>query len=351
MQEHFKLFVLLFIFLSVFDILPKEKNIEIAIINKYYNNINNTEKMNMSIFISQFISSNIELDGYRNQFIVDDLRYDNIPSILNYIFNNEYDGFIYFRLSEDQKVLIIDQYDYNGIVLNTIEYEFDYENQVDNNFDEMIETISNMYSLFTKRKFSLQRKFINKKDFNLDRDYPFVNLSLNMVSYSMLYDHRINTVSIFPIEFRFSFFPLRYMEAGILFRVDNENTMYLHKNIVTNSTEYRYNYVDLFYGFFAGFSFFNEGIHYSLGVSFYNMQYILNEKFNNDGTYRSYFLPQFSIYQKFDIELFSFLNYSLLINFKTMPIFYKNDKTIYSSPFLYDYFVIELSLLGFSITF
>ena len=134
---------------------------------------------------------------------------------------------------------------------------------------------------------------------------------------------------------------------------DFDDMIYKYYDFILSDYKYYHTTFNLIYGVFFGGSFFFDIYHYSLGLNLYNIFYYLpnNPEFKKTEDYRSYFLPQISFYQRLDIKIFKIINYSIYFIIKTIPEFFYKDKYFYSEPFKYDFVVVEISILGFSINF
>ena len=156
------------------------------------------------------------------------------------------------------------------------------------------------------------RKKRLKKSFTFNHNFPFVSLGFTALSVKFYFDDRINSranklFSIYPVNFRLSFFPLRYFEFGLFCHIDYENMVYRYLD------EGEYEYFDskliFSYGLFLGLSLFYEKNHYSLGVQVYNLFYDLPEKkdWRKTNDVNGYFLPQIGVYQKLDFKIYKIL--------------------------------------------
>jgi hypothetical protein len=216
-----------------------------------------------------------------------------------------------------------------------------------------LENYINSLELFLSLKSTSLKRFSEKK-ITYIHDFPYFNISLNAVSLKFYFDARTTSkmFSFFPLEIKATFYPLKYLEVGAFIRFDVGEMVYKYRDLNDNSLNNYDSPFDISYGFFCGFSLFGPIAHYSAGIMFYNIFYNLNANYKKQENINSYFLPQFAIYQKVDFKLFKFLNYTIFFNLKTMPLFYLDRSTyFYSKPFSYDFFIIEFSLIGISLTF
>ncbi len=188
----------------------------------------------------------------------------------------------------------------------------------------------------------------------LEHNYPYFTLSLLTTSLKLYFDQRTSSkiFSFFPVDISASFYPLKYMELGLFFRLDYDDMIFKYYDVSHGTNDYYTSTFKFAYGLFIGGSFFFDKFHYSLGLKMYNFHlYISDLTWKKTGDYRSDFFPQFAFYQKLDVKIFKFLSYSVQVSVKTTQQFVLENNVFYSEPFKYDFITLEVSLLGFSITF
>ncbi len=187
------------------------------------------------------------------------------------------------------------------------------------------------------------------------RDFPIININVNLISAKIFFDERINSkvFSAFPISARVTFFPLKYFESGLFVSFNFDNIIYKYYDLSTRKTLSYNNNVSINYGFFFGVAYHSDRYYFATGVRFNNIFYHLPEtsSLRKTNDYRSYWLPQFGIYQRVEFRLFKFINYSISVNIRTIPLFYKEGNLFYSKPFSYDFVVVEFVLFGISMFF
>jgi|WetSurMetagenome_2_1015567.scaffolds.fasta_scaffold116166_1 hypothetical protein len=225
-------------------------------------------------------------------------------------------------------------------------------NTEDGSFSSIDNYLNSLDIFFTEKKASIN-KFSEKKLVYI-HDFPYINISMTAVSIKLYVDARTTSkmFSFFPIDFKLSYFPLRYMEVGLFVRFDVGEMVYKYHDLNNNVMKYYDSPFDLSYGFFCGLSLFSASNHYSIGIQMYNIYYsIATTNYKKPDITGSFFLPQFAFYQKLDFRIYKFVYYTIYFNIKTMPLFFLESQNFYSKPFSYDFLNIEFSLVGLSITF
>lgn len=291
----------------------------------------------------------------------------NLTSVKEYSRSSGIYAFYYIKITDKDNSTDIGLYLYNSAGENIYDCNFmldstayDVNNVIGEKFKKKwLESINESYNVLdtSKQKISVKNRFKNKISF--EHDFPIFNIALTGISGKLYFDERVSIYphkmfSFFPLQARATFFPLKYFEAGVFFKIIYDNMVYKYEDLNNNrKKDFFDSGLVFYYGFFAGLSFFNETSHYSIGIEFYNLYYDLSKhpEWNKVSDYRSYFLPQFSLYQKIDFKLFKFLYYSLQLNFRTIPQFQLADSYMRSYPFLFDFFIIEISVVGLSIMF
>jgi hypothetical protein len=296
-------------------------------------------------------------EGYPDDIFINSTRKIDstiFKEYLNIVFSEGGDGFFMITGTEepDETILLVRLYSPAGEIYGEDTFILDGTFTVlDLEFRERWQaSIRSMMDNLPepRNRQPIDRKII-KRSFQFSRDYPFVSMSIQAISGKFYIDRRSDQkiFSFFPLDIRLAFFPLKYLEVGTFFNLDYQNMIY------------RYNRDNLWnaglilkYGFFMGISYFNENSHFSFGLQFYNLYYDIDQTpWTKPANINAFFLPQFSIYQKWDFRLFKIIYFSVFINIKTMPNFYLVDNNLYSKPFDYDYVTIEFSFIGFSIIF
>lgn len=358
MLEKFKMILFFIFFSSMVTLSIGKKNLFMVI------NFDNNLELNDIFFINyifdycteKVLQENTNVNIFSNGI---ELETDNIKNIVNYVILKKGIGFFFIYCFKKEDKIYINLKLYSLRLENLYEKEIVIE--VKNNIEiehqeknaKLIKYISEGINIILQKKYNVLNIKIRDKNV-FKHDFSFLSFMLSSVSVKMYFDGRTNSklFSFFPVSFYLVFYPLKYFETGAFISFDFENFIFKYRLNNLNDYNYFYSSFVLFYGFFAGFSFFFDIYHYSIGISFYNIYYNLKE---NTGLikppdYRGYFLPQISFYGKLDIKIFKILNYSLYISIKTLPLFIKENNYFYSNPFLFDFFIVEFSILGFSIT-
>ena len=225
--------------------------------------------------------------------------------------------------------------------------------KIDNKYAN-IENYLDSLDMFFSLKSSVGKKFGIKR-IEYVHDFPYVNVGVTALSLKIYFDSRTSSkmFSFFPLEIRFAYYPLKYMEVGAFLRFDVGEMVYRYIDLNDGSYKNYDSPFDLSYGVFCGFSLFTTIAHYSIGIQFSNMFYsVTAADMKKPDNLNGLFLPQIGIYQKVDFKLYKFLNYSIFFNLKTMPLFVLDrDRYFYSNPFSVDFVDFEFSLLGLSLTF
>ena len=315
----------------------------------------------VSDYIADTLSANDDVSFIFSSNNYDFTDTDAVQSAINYVRLNGGFGFLYFRgYVSDNNILRYDVSVYGNNETKsmlTLSYDF---------YTIDIEAVLLDASIFFENSLSQIRSCINELDIKpiirpvkiqsakrkKERDFPIFGLSLMTTSVKLYFDQRTNSkiFSFFPVNITVSFYPLRYMEAGVFFKINYDDMIFLYDDVSRGTTDY-YNATFKFgYGFFIGASFFAERYHYSFGIQAYNYHLYHANGWNKTGDYRSEFMPQFAFYQKIDVKIFKFLYYSFQISLKTLQKFILDENnTFYSYPCNYDFLTVEMTLLGFSV--
>jgi hypothetical protein len=368
MQEKFK-FILIFIFLSIFSVFPKTNEKSVAFVLKSNDKLSDKS----SIIINFLIDAVEEKIKEENKNILiketnETFDINSFVKITNFLQANSLDAFYFIDAFEESKniTITVNLYSFQVKPIFIKKFIIEENDIIDNeNFlkDEKIREwlalIDDSLIFISKTKMKIPfRSFTNKSQVN-DRDFPFININISAVSSKISFDDRailysFKTFSFFPFDFRLSFYPLRYLETGLFFEVNYDNLVLKYYDADKDIFSYFDVGVVLNYGMFLGASFFNqEKFHYSLGLQFYNLYYDTsrNPDWQKTNDASSFFLPQFSFYQKIDFNIIKFFYLSILVNLKTYPKMYLSDNYFYSRPFYYDFFYLEFSLIGVSLVF
>ena len=137
-------------------------------------------------------------------------------------------------------------------------------------------------------KSKTQKNLLFNKKNEFKHDFPFVNISLSAISLKFYFDYRtsLKIFSFFPVEFRLTFYPLKYMETGAFIKFDYNNMIYKY---LDRYKEYQYfdSVFNLTYGLYLGFSYFNDNFHYSFGGQFYNLYLTLQIQNSKPDTFQA----------------------------------------------------------------
>ncbi len=193
-------------------------------------------------------------------------------------------------------------------------------------------------------------------DFNTQsRDFPIVNINASIISAKIFFDDRINSkvFSVFPINLNISFFPLKHLEAGLYVTFNFDNVIYNYYDMNLNKFDIYNNNYSINYGLSLGVCFHTQNNYFATGIRFGNLFYVLPEQSDMIKTddYRSFWIPMLAIYQKIEFKLFKFINYSIAVSIRTLPLFIKNGNYFYTEPFKYDFVIVDFTFFGLSITF
>lgn len=257
----------------------------------------------------------------------------------------------FYILHFEEKNMIFDIYDESGKRLSSSSFDLESCSSLDdlNLIKEKIydQIASDVLLIPDKDVLLNQIKPETKvKNYNQDKknnhDFPYISLSLSGLSFHLYYDD-LNNFSIFPINLSLSFYPFRYMEINLFYNLS-------YKDFYFDFSSAEMSPFAQFYGMSVGFSFFYKLGHYSLGLSFYNISSFVEYK-NTLKSVQSYFLPQFSFYQRLDIKLYKMIYYTMLINFHTVQKFSNIDNEWNGKIFDYDLPQLDVSLLGISVFF
>lgn len=366
MRRNYKYFAALLLFaFSLCRLNAETKNIFVF---KYYDKSVYGKSGDESLFldyVTEYITDTLSKDD-DVVFIFSSKNYDfsdidNIQSAVNYVRLNGGFGFLYFRgyvsensilrcdvsvygNSEAKSVLSL-SYDFYAIDIEAVLLDASIF------FDNSLSQIKSCIDRFDIKPFirPAKRQTVKKKK---DRDFPIFGLTLMTTSVKLYFDQRTNSkiFSFFPVNLAVSFYPLRYMEAGLFFKMNYDDVIFKYEDVSRGTFDYYDITFKFGYGFFIGASFFADRYHYSCGLQVYNYHLYLANSWSKTGDYRSEFFPQFAFYQKLDVKIFKFLYYSLQISLKTLQKFILDENNVfYSYPFNYDFFTVEMTLLGFSI--
>ncbi len=350
------------ILITVFSLFSQEKKNLFLVIN-FHNSLELNEIFFINYLFDDSIATVLQENANVNIFTnAIELETDNIRNIANYVLVKKGIGFFFIYCSKKENNISI------NLKLYSLQLEKLYEQELEikhsSSFDSYIENkeltsqvvkyLLEGIDIISQKKYNIFS--LNLKQKNLFKhDFPLLNLMLSAVSVKIYFDGRTNSklFSFFPISLYLTFYPLKYFEIGTFISFDFDDFIFKYK--INSSNDYKYFYTSFIflYGFFAGFSVFFDIYHYSIGVGFYNIYYDLKDQTGwvKPDDYRAYFLPQISFYNKLDIKIFKVLNYSLYVSIKTIPLFINEDNYFYSNPFLFDFIIVEFSILGFSVTF
>jgi hypothetical protein len=257
----------------------------------------------------------------------------------------------FYLCSFEDKKLKMDFYDKKGNLLSSANFDLEQCSSLEElNLikEEIYNQIQSDKSLISTENILLKQKDPEKKiessnkEKKLNHDFPYISLSLSGVSFHLYYED-LNNFSIFPINFMLSFYPLRYMEMSFFYNLSYKD-FYLDTSIGEMASFAQ------FYGMSLGFSFFYKQGHYSFGASFYNISAIV-EKSSTLKCVESYFLPQFSFYQRLDIKLYKMIHYTMYANLHTVQRFSNEDGVWIGKMFDYNLPRLDVSLLGISVFF
>ncbi len=368
MRLKYKLLIIIFLLFSVSLLISIEDKKNITILNNLDENLK-IETKNVMEYLKD-ITELYLFDKYKDKLNIKNIEGNidssNVNKFIHYINTQGIDSFFYFTVKEEEGVEInIKLYDYLSNVLYEkvfflLNEDFSREDKYisTKKQEEWISVIDESYN----KIFEIKEKIIKSKGlfskFSFEHDFPFINVSITAVSGKLYFDERMITkthkiFSFFPFEIRASVFPVKFLETGLFFKINYNNMVYKYYDHEKKIYDYFEMGLILQYGLFAGLSIFNDTVHYSIGLQIYNLYYDISyySKWKKTNDYRSNFLPQIALYQKIDFKLFKFLYYTIFFNFKTIPRFEVENNIFYSRPFLYDFFVIEFSVIGLSFMF
>lgn len=347
-------FIILFLSISLCTLFSQDqKKIALFFASHVYEKNNSVLLM---LYLTDLIEAELETEDYKIVKIVEQIDYSSLRELKNYTTLNGYQGF--FNIAQiDEHQFSITLYDQFENVLYETEYTIGPEVTVrdfleDENKEKILALFTESLDIFLEKfgdKKNIQVK--KKKRLKLKHDFPYLNISASTVSMKFYFDTRSRVFSFFPVELRLLAFPVKYLEVGIFCRFDYDNMQFNYYNYDTKEHDVYQSGFNFHYGMYAGLSFFLKKNHLAFGVSVYNFLYVppSGSKFKKGAGVNSFFLPQFSFYQRLDIKIFQAFYYSLFVNVKTVPKFYVNNNEIFSGPFHYDFVVLEFSFLGFSI--
>lgn len=275
----------------------------------------------------------------------------SLKEINNLVFSRGLSGFFYIDAKENNKkiTVITSLYSSGGDLIEQIEsnLSLEFNEETKKNWIKIIEKMIVKTNLL-KTKTKTNANF--SKIYKFDHDFPIISIGVNGISGKFYFDRKDDNklFSLFPIDVNLSIFPLKYFEVGTFINFDKDNMIYRY--LENNTSKLYYSNFIIKYGFNFGLSFFSPKTHFSFGLRFYNLFYSLtNSNWEKTNDYKSFFLPQFSIYLKLDFPIMKILYFTVFINFKTVPKFYLDSNLFYSKPFDYDFFVLEFSFIGLSI--
>lgn len=370
MRENYKIFVIILFLLLSFSFIFSEENIkEIAILSNIEGELTDRTKV-IANYLFDIAEINLT-EKYKNILKIKNIQGEadslDMRRVDNYIFSHKIDCYYYFTVTEKEETIAINIKLNDYLSANLFEDIFILTKEDFTKDDKFItkekeETWINLINDSSAKIFEHKEKAAKGdeefKRLNLRHDFPFFNIALTAVSIKMYFDERMifkphKLFSFFPLELRATVFPLKYFETGLFFRVNFDNIVYKYYDNDKGVYDYFDMGVILEYGFFAGFSVFNDFAHYSIGLQVYNIFYDISyyAEWKKAEDYRSNFLPQVALYQKADFKLFKFLYYTIMFSIKTNPKFVVSNNTFYSYPFSYDFFTVEVSIVGFSIMF
>lgn len=368
MRLRYKIFIILFLFLSISIFFSNEDKKAITLISNLNENLK-IEAKSIIEYLKDITEVNL-FDKYKDKLIIKNIEGDidisEVNKFINYIYSQNIDSFYYFSVKKTEGIEVnIKLYDYLGNILYEKVFlllDEDFTEQDKYISPKKMEEWDSIIEESSKKIFETREKIFKSEGlfskFSFEHDFPFINIAVSAVSGKMYFDERMiykthKIFSFFPFEIRATVFPVKFFETGLFFKINYNNMVYKYYDHDKGIYDYFEMGLILHYGLFAGFSVFNDIMHYSIGLQIYNMYYDISfyPKWKKADDYRSNFLPQIALYQKVDFKLFKFLYYTIILNFKTIPRFELEDNVFYSRPFLYDFFVIELSFVGFSFMF
>lgn len=362
MQRKFKV-IIVFLFLVLFTIQGQEKMRDIALVMNMHMPYSE-DALIVSSYLKDIAETKVinTYDSIILKKISGDIDSTSLKKVINFIFSRGISAFYYITVKQENNFLHIDLKLYNSV--GSIIYEYVYVLYISNENDfivserdekKWLDIISNSldHVLMLKDKINIEKKMISRS-FKFEHDFPFFSIGVNALSGKIYFDNRMNArsqklFSVFPVDIKLKFFPLKYLEVGVFTQFDYNNMVYRY---LDNNKYYYYDSgFSVFYGVMAGLSFFKENSHYSIGIQFYNMYYDISERgeWNKPYNLNSNFLPQFSLYQELSIKIFNFFYFSIFFRFKTLPLFYLNGSDFISQPFHYDFFTVEITFAGLSI--
>lgn len=371
MPGKFKL-IILFILIQLISLYYATSiNKNITILKSEEENISKNSKNISNYLISKVESSLINNKSFILYSLIDLIEKEinanisdfYLKKITNFLFSKKINAFYFIKIYEENDLLILDLKLYNS--LGNILYEYNFKLEEIMNNDKISLDKEKEWTLIIDKSIDelLKIKNVNinlgltsKEKFKFYHDFPVVNLGISLISSKLYFDSRVydyfqKLFAIAPMDLRFSFYPLRYFELGLFCQFDFNNSIFKYYK---NSKAYFFeSYFNLNYGLFFGLSFFYESFHYSLGVQAYNIYYDISliSDWQRKNTFSSYFIPQFSFYQKLDFKVFKVLYFTILVNFKTTPMFNIENDYFYSKTFYYDFFVVEVNFIGISFIF
>lgn len=353
MVSKYKLF---FLFIFTFSLFPNEN--KIAILFDDMNNLDNNYKI-LSMYLINELEVNSPIPDFSFE-LIREMKKDSEFSLLDK-YKTDINYSIILTATVKDNVFSINHLNEKLELISSIDIIYSYdlleeteiaEIYINNYKDELYKNIVLLLSKIRENKTFKVQKIDKTNKINLIHNFSYFNLSLVGISYKSFYDERSNVFSVFPICLTISFYPLKYLETNIFSKFSYNNSILKFYDKEENKYYYKKTLLDIDYGFMIGYSLFYDKTHYSVGFSFYNNFFTMeNEDFKKDEIYRNYILPQISIYQKIDIKIFKNIYYTFFINIRTVQKFDVYDNRIYTNVFYYDYPIIEFSLLGISVTF
>lgn len=329
----------------------------IVIFNIFLNKINEVLSLNKDIelFYMQDIIEN-DIKGSISDF--------HIRKISNFLFSKNISAFYFVKAYEEKENINIYIILYSSLGSIVFEKDFKVEDYGDDfsffqkKLKEWEDLIINSEELLLKMRKDRAIKSFSVKASSLNREFPFLSLSLSLISGKLYFDNRTydyvqKLFSVSPFEIRVTFYPIKFFEVGAFCQFDVND--YVFKYYKKYGIGFFPSYFNVSYGVFLGPSFFIKNkAHFSFGLSVFNIYSDINaiESWSAKKGIENILLPQFSFYQKMDFKIYKILYFTIMLNLKTFPMYYKNEKSFfYSQAFSYDFVVLEMNFIGISIFF
>ncbi|HBI38484.1 MAG: hypothetical protein A2015_16345 [Spirochaetes bacterium GWF1_31_7] len=325
----------------------------------FYENLNtlNTDNSRYILYIINIIEENsnkeVSFHLIRDQVIILETK-----KMVSFINNNNFEAFII--INENISILELLLFDNKGNTIGSKSFSLNFVKE--ENFNSEIKKITDdIFNFITINYINKKKQNDNVNDTinfhktknKLKFEFPNVNFGISGVSYKIFNDKRSNIFSIFPINLLFSFYPHSNIETGLFFRFSYNSSIALYRNVGENSYNQKLIYFDIEYGFFIGFSSIFEQTIFSIGFSFFNKTFFLeeNDPFKIKNNLNNYFLPEISLYQKINVRLINNIYYTVFINIKSAQIYEYSNPYFYGNFFDYNLLVLELSFFGVSVIF